>query len=371
MRRVFRIAAVLPLFLLTGGCSTPGHDTRAAADDSRRFWSTTNFSTFRRSVDRATGHAILTSPELKAPITWDELVLSWNAQVPRGSGLKFEVRALGADRKSEFYTMGYWAEDTAEQSRESVIDQKDEDGDVQTDTLALNWPASRFQIRVTFLGTNAADRTRLRFLGASFLNTKAALTARPPNQSAWGKSLPVPERSQLSHPGGRDWCSPTSVSMVLAYWSAVLNRPELKMELADAAAGIYDKNWPGTGNWSFNAAFAGKFDRMRACVTRLADVSELETLVAAGIPPVVSVSYDLLHGRKLDQGNGHLVVCVGFTELGDVLINDPWADLTKDDPIRYVIPRSNLAKAWARSHQTVYLIYPENWPVPKSPQGRW
>jgi hypothetical protein len=85
----------------------------------------------------------------------------------------------------------------------------------------------------------------------------------------------------------------------------------------------------------------------------------------------VSVSYDLLHGRKLDQGNGHLVVCVGFTELGDVLINDPWADLTKDDPIRYVIPRSNLAKAWARSHQTVYLIYPENWPVPKSPQGRW
>ena len=159
--------------------------------------------------------------------------------------------------------------------------------------------------------------------------------------------------------------------MVLAYWSAVLKRPELNVELADAAGGIYDKNWPGTGNWSFNAAFAGKFDGMRAYVTRLADVAELETWVAAGVPPVVSVSYDLLHGRKQGQSNGHLVVCIGFTEKGDAIINDPWAELKKSDPVRYVIPRANLVKAWARSRQTVYLIHPETWPVPKSREGRW
>jgi hypothetical protein len=267
--------------------------------------------------------------------------------------------------------MGYWAEDTAEFPRESVTGQKDEDGDVQTDTLVLKWPADRFQLRITLLGTNASARPWLRFLGASFLNTKAPFHARPPNQSAWGKVLPVPERSQLSDPGGRDWCSPTSVSMVLAYWSAVLKRPDLNVELADAAAGIYDRNWPGTGNWSFNAAFAGKFDGMRGVVVRLGDVAELEMLVAAGIPPVLSVSYDRLHGRKQGQSNGHLVVCIGFNEKGDAVVNDPWAELAKGDPVRYVIPRANLVKAWARSRQTVYLIHPENWPVPMSRAGRW
>lgn len=367
----FVLLALLLAVTMMMGCSTPDSQASASTNDLPRFWSTTDFSTFRQSTELETGRIVLTSPELKAPIRWDELVLSWNASVPAGSGLKFEVRALGAERKSEFYNLGYWAEDTAEQPRESVTGQKDEDGDVQTDTLSLKWAADRFQLRITFLGTNAATRPRLMFLGASFLNTKAAFLAQPPNQSAWGKVLLVPERSQLSDPGGRDWCSPTSVSMVLAYWSAVLKRAELNVELADAAAGIYDKNWPGTGNWSFNAAFAGKFEGMRAYVTRLADVAELETWIEAGVPPVVSVSYDLLHARKQGQSNGHLVVCIGFTKQGDAIINDPWADLKKSDPIRYVIPRANLIKAWARSRQTVYLIHPENWPVPKSRASRW
>ena len=316
------IAGVLVVSLLAG-CSTTDRQRATSNDDSPRYWSTTDLSRFRRSTEPGTGHTVLTSPELKAPIQWDELVLSWNGHVPAGSGLKFEVRALASERNSEFYTMGYWAEDTAEQLRESVTGQKDEDGDVQTDTLSLKWLADRYQLRITFLGTNASARPRLRYVGASFLNTKKNFPAQPPNKLAWGRGLPVPERSQLSDPGGRDWCSPTSVSMVLAYWSAVLKRPELNVELADAAGGIYDKNWPGTGNWSFNAAFAGKFDGMRAYVTRLADVAELETWVTARVPPVVSVSYDLLHGRKQKQSNEHLVVCIGFTEKGDAIINDP------------------------------------------------
>jgi hypothetical protein len=108
---------------------------------------------------------------------------------------------------------------------------------------------------------------------------------------------------------------------------------------------------------------------MRGCVVRLSDVSELETLVAARVPPIVSVSYDALYARLPDKGNGHLVVWSGFTENGDVVINDPWANFTKGDTVRQLVKRENFAKAWRSSRQTAYLIHPENWPVPKS--ERW
>jgi len=157
--------------------------------------------------------------------------------------------------------------------------------------------------------------------------------------------------------------------MVLAYWSGVLKRPELDADVPAVAAGVYDPNWPGTGNWPFNTAFAGRFDGMRACVVRLADVAELERLVAARVPPIVSVSYDALYARSPDKGNGHLVVCAEVTEQGNVVINDPWADFAKGDKVRQVVPRENFVKAWRHSRQTAYVIRPENWPVPDS--SRW
>lgn len=158
--------------------------------------------------------------------------------------------------------------------------------------------------------------------------------------------------------------------MVLAYWAKVTQRRELDVDVPEVAAGVYDKNWPGTGNWPFNTAFAGSLPGMRAYVTRLGDITELETLVAAGIPPIVSVSFDLLHGKEQDQGNGHLVVCVGFTEHGDAVVNDPWARLEKGEQVHGIVSRENLLKAWARSHRTAYLIYPESWRVSRTTAAR-
>ncbi len=324
----------------------------------------TDFASFRKSKGVEAGQVVLTSREIGTGFDWDELVVSWNAVAAAGSGLKIEARAVYAERPTKFYTLGFWASDTAEQRRESATGQKDEDGDVKTDTLVLRRPASRVQLRVTFLGTNTQNVASLKFLGVSLLNTKAAMAARAPDRSAWGRMLAVPERSQLAYPGGLDWCSPTSVSMVLAYWAGALNRRDLDVDVPEVAAGVYDKNWPGTGNWPFNTAFAGGLDGMRAYVTRLADVAELEALVTVGIPPILSVSFDLLHGEERDQGNGHLVVCAGFTEQGDAVVNDPWARREKGERVRQVVPRENLAGAWTRSRQTVYLIYPESWPIP-------
>ena len=370
MRRLkYLLPIVLPL--LVSSCATGGDSRPTSQLSSPGFRAVSDFSAFQRTTNRFSGEVVLESAWIRSPFAWDELVLSWNALTPIGTGLKFEARSTARERPTKFYNLGQWADDTAERRRESVLGQKDDDGDVLTDTLVLRQPTEQVQLRITLFPSANGTFPTLKSVGLSYLNRSSAVVSMPPVKQAWGKSLSVPERSQLSYAGGRDWCSPTSVSMVLSYWSRRLDRPELNVDVPEVAAGVYDLNWPGTGNWPFNTAYAGRFVGMRAFVTRLADLAELEAFVAAGVPPILSVSYDLLYGKARDRGNGHLVVCVGFTENGDPIVNDPWAEFEKGDKVRQVIPRANLAKAWAHSRRTVYLIHPETWRVPSSPEGRW
>ena len=154
--------------------------------------------------------------------------------------------------------------------------------------------------------------------------------------------------------------------MIMTYWSKQLNRPELDHDVPDIVKEVYDENWHGTGNWVFNTAYAGSYPGMRSCVTRLSDVSELEDWVAKGLPVALSLCYDRLRGKGPGP-NGHLVVCVGFTKDGDVIINDPGTSKN----IRKTFPRKNLVYAWANSKNAVYLIYPENAELPKDRFGHW
>jgi hypothetical protein len=159
--------------------------------------------------------------------------------------------------------------------------------------------------------------------------------------------------------------------MVLAFWAQKRNRPELDVQVPDAAHAIFDKVYDGTGNWSFNTAFAGAFPGMRAYVTRFGDISQLEEWIEAGIPPVVSLSYDLLRGVKRARDPGHLMVCVGFDQKGDLVLNDPAHRPERGEVARRVYPRANFIKAWRVSKNTVYLIYPEDASPPLDRYGHW
>jgi hypothetical protein len=110
---------------------------------------------------------------------------------------------------------------------------------------------------------------------------------------------------------------------------------------------------------------------MRAYIARFSDVSELEDWIAAGIPVVCSVSYRLLKGLEKPEASGHIVVCVGFTKEGDVIMNDPWAHLEKGEKVRKTFLRKDLIAGWGHSHNTVYLIYPEGAKLPADRFGHW
>ena len=333
-----------------------------AATDSGQFIGWTHFDAFTQHTNAA-GNV-----EWRSPVTpsrpADELIATWNADVAPDGWIRTELRAFHGGRPTRFYTLGLWSSDPAVHPRESVRGQQDDDGDVDTDTLQLKEAADGFQLKIT-LGpaTNAA---RLKLLAVCLTDTRAEPKARRPLRRAWGKSVTAPELTQLAYPEGGAWCSPTTVAMLLGFWAAKLDRPELALEVPDVARAVHDATWGGTGNWTFNMAFAGSLTGVRACVTRFGDARELEEWIEQGYPVGVSVCYDRL--RTLGPGpNGHLMVLVGFTEDGDVILNDPGVRRE----IRRVFPRERFLNAWAHSRNTVYLVYPEDAKLPRDRLGHW
>jgi uncharacterized protein YvpB len=358
--RLFTFAA-LTFSTMSAFTATPSEQTR--------FIGITNFNSFTRAMSG--NSTVLTSPIIKSPISWNEFVLSWNAVTPPGTWIRFEVQALEGTHKTKFYTMGIWSEDASKHERTTVDGQNDDDAKVKSDTLVLKEKASALQVRVIINAAPGQAIPQLKSLGLSFLDTTVKVAALPPNKAAWGKILTVPEKSQNSYPQEKGWCSPTSLSMVLNLWSQKLNRPEMALDVPEVADAIYDPNFGGTGNWPFNTAFAGKFPGMRAYVSRFSDISELEDWITAGLPVIISAPYNLMAPGRNATGYGHLTVCIGFTENGDVVINDPATNLEKGQHVRHIYKRADVEHAWSMSHRTVYLVYPEGTKLPVDRFGHW
>ncbi len=316
-----------------------------------------SFTNFTRTT--AQDETVLLSPELEAGLAWDELIVSWNATMTTNGSLVCEARAVTTDGPTHWFTLGRWSNCAKPNARTSVNDQHDDTARVETDTLILKQPAPRVQVRVTLHGADA----RLKFLTLCLADVHRPYEPKPPQKSAWGRTIAVPVRSQADYPEGvTKWCSPTCTTMLLAYWAGELRRPELDFDVRTTAASVFDLAWDGTGNWPFNMAFAGSQPGLRACVARLEDVADLEEWTGRGVPVAVSLSYTMLQGSPVPlPENGHLVVVCGFTATGDVVVNDPGV---RRGRVRRTFPRADFARAWAHSQRTVYLVWPEAQAVP-------
>ena len=336
------------------------------APSRTRFLGLTSFANWTKSAGAKAGENVWLSPEISVPQNWNELIASWNCALPQNGALKLEARGVYPDRATKYFVLALWSNDDQIAPRESVLNQKDPDGDVDTDTLVLQRHAVKMQLRLTLQN---ADMAALKCLGLCFSDARIQPIEREPNRAAWGKILPTPRLFQNDYEGGNVWCSPTSTAMILNHWSKVLSRPELERDVPTVVKGVYDRNWKGTGNWVFNTAYAGAMPGMRAYVSRFDDLRELEDWIAAGYPVALSISYDLLknNGKK---GSGHLVVCRGFTPDGDVVLNDPGRHL-KEGEAYHIHSRERVLAAWEHSRKTVYLIYPENVAPPVDVLNHW
>jgi Peptidase_C39 like family len=336
-----------------------------------------------------------TSPLRPVGFGADQLVASWNATTPHGSWLQVEMRGLtAAGTQTGWYVMGRWAADDPEAGgdihRTSVAGQDDANGSVDIDTFSAKAAHAllSYQLRVT-LYRKPGTRVRpvLRSVGAmaSLVPDRTRVPVSPLG-GAEGIELKVPRFSQDVHDGqypqydngGDAWCSPTSTSMVVAYWHRGPSKKAMSWidpSYADpqvdyAARNTYDYNYQGTGNWPFNPAYAARFG-LNGFITRLRSVTELEQFIKAGIPVVTSQSFKAseLPGAGYST-DGHLFVIVGFTAAGDPIVNDPASP--SDAAVRHVYPRAAFENVWLRSSSSggiVYVMYPPGHRLPPNVPG--
>jgi hypothetical protein len=340
-----------------------------------------------------------TSPWFQTGFGFTELVSSWNASTPAGTWIEVHMRALtDQGNVTKWYIMGRWAYGDGDILRTSVGHQGDADGYIAIDTFfAKDHPMVAYQLQVQLFrvaGSTATPIvTRLGAVASDPINSNPYVASATTMTQT--KDLLVPPFSQEIHAGqypqydggGEAWCSPTSTSMVVAYWHNVAGTPQPTRSdygyvlkdypgIADpwidyAARYTYDYHYQGTGNWPFNTAYAAHWG-LESEVTQLHSLAEAEQFIKAGIPLVASLAFqpNKLDGFLFRGTNGHLLVIGGFTANGDVISYDPAA--TSDDTVRRVYDRAQFEKAWmTATGGIVYVIHPASVPLPQSPLGNW
>ena len=321
------------------------------------------------------GEAItmLLGPQQPAPAPFTEVIPSWSAETPAGSWIEVQLRARRAGRWTRFYQLARWDNLREGSARRSFDVQADDDGRVATDTLVLAGPADLIQPRLLLHATAGAQPA----LAALHLALSARDAARAPHARPPACELPVPLRSQMAYPNGSGWCSPTAITMLLAYWHLRTGDQRLAPFMdhsaipALVAPQVYDPAYDGCGNWAFNTAFAAS-QGLTAYVTRLDGLDQIAPWVRAGVPLIISVAWKpgALNNAAVPSSNGHLLVVIGFDEHGHVITADPAG--ADERAVRRIYDAAQLEAAWQDNSQgAAYLIHPSDWPTPAPGDAPW
>ncbi|NEC87109.1 peptidase C39 family protein [Streptomyces sp. SID12501] len=315
-------------------------------------------------------YATWTSVVHRLTVPATEVIASWNARTPAGTWLQVELTGTYSDgTATPWYVMGRWASGDQDIKRTSVDDQTDDRSTVWTDTFAIDDPATglrldSYRLRLTLYrkpGTTATPTVWR--LGAMGSDVPDRFTV-PASTPGVVRELTVPRYSQEIHSGqypeydngGEAWCSPTSSQMIIEYWGRKPTAAQLAWvdpayadpQVCHAARFTYDFQYGGCGNWPFNAAYAATYKDLQGVVTRLGSLTDLETLVAAGIPAITSQSFLKAELTGAGYGtSGHLMTVIGFTADGDVIANDPFSPT--DQAVRRVYARREFENIWLRT----------------------
>lgn len=324
-------------------------------------------------------YAQWTGPAHRPAVPATEAIASWNARTPTGTWIQVDIEASYSDGStSPWYVLGRWnAGDDRQDARAPVIrrtsvdDQSDGKTSVWTDTLAVDDTGGSlrvvaYRLRLTLYREPGSTLTPTVWrLGAMASAVPDRFTV-PASEPGLAKELKVPRYSQEIHKGqypeydngGEAWCSPTSSQMILEYWGRGPTAADLAWvdpsyadpQVCHAARFTYDYQYGGCGNWPFNAAYAATYRDMQAVVTRLGSLTDLETLIRAGIPVITSQSFlkEELTGAGYGTA-GHLMTVIGFTGSGDVIANDPASP--SNPAVRRVYKRREWENIWLRTRR--------------------
>lgn len=323
------------------------------------------YAVWSPGAGRRTGRGLLrtwTLPWWEPGFAFADLVPWWEAETPDGSWIEVAAQA-GSERG--WHTLACWQAGPDAPRRTSPVG----DPEVDTDTWRPATSPVTCRLRVRLQASADGRPPVVRRLGAVVAAGAARATTSAPLRPRT-RILDVPRVSQLTwaEEGGRGWCSPTAVAMVLAHAGTLPATTDSGgVDVAAAAREVFDPAYDGTGNWPFNTAWAATVAG-HAFVTRLRDLRDAERFVDAGIPLVASVAYAHgdLPGAPTPGTDGHLLVVRGFTAAGDVVTNDPAAPSKRS--VRRTYRRAALERAWLDgSGGLAYVIHRADQALPKGP----
>ena len=295
----------------------------------------------------SSGEIVSTWVDTRIPA--NDLVLSWNFDMPIGTGAVMDMRVGDEEGKtvSAWYEMARvgFLPDLSRLARTDGV-KRDENGSVVDDTLVLSKKWHKVQYRVTFLSGVSHHSPTLRLIAISSVDRDTPVTystyVPSGKKEAWMRSLPVRWRTQaLEEPSiaGRI-CGPTSMSQAMEYLGCNIPTADLAAESYDYANEIF-------GNWPFLAQEAA-LHGLKAWVARCQDFKPIEDSIADGRPVVLSLAFNKgeLRNSPLSETDGHLILCVGMTPEGDLICNDSCSADKICDHIVY--KRDDMATAWLK-----------------------
>jgi hypothetical protein len=365
---VARGTATLVLFLLAGCASSPApapapvpgvmahtlvtlESSQLASGTLNRVVATTQ-STIAIEQRDAKGYPITgtwTSGQIASRYPCSELLPSWNLTAPGDTGARLDVRVRDAKLGtwSPWLFIQSWGKVPAERDRVTTFN----GGKVEVDVLVLAREADAFELRGTLYTYDIAGviTPELRRVSAVYSREVAneaarqGLVGRPETLPAtWSRDLAVPYRAQgwLPRSVRSDACSPTSVSMVMAYQG--VDEPT-----ATVAQCIYDNDHDLFGNWGRAVTYPSTRG-LSGEVVRISTMDEARAYIARGQPLIASIRYAKgeFPSALAQSSDGHLIVIRGFTSTGDAIVNDPGQ---KDRGNGVVYRADELAKAWIRN----------------------
>lgn len=307
-------------------------------------------------LESSSASSTYTSPWIEAAIPFNEALISWNVDVPDGAGFAVAMRfeREGETEPSAWYHFGRFG---SHPKVERPVTE-DSGGRVEIDCFTAKGLYRSHQYRVS-LASGKVGAPRIQRVSVLVSNTTGDRAlhekhSRRTKATAAGGSAPlwldVPFRSQRREEesiAGRI-CSPTSVSMVLAFRG--IDRPT-----AEVAARAYDSDHDIYGNWPANIQAAYSFG-LRGKLARFRTWDDARELIAAGQPIIISIRDPdgVLKNAPYEKTDGHLLVLCGFDEKGNPRVNDPAAKDAARGVTTY--DREQMQKVWLDQGGLAYLI---------------
>jgi Peptidase_C39 like family len=174
-----------------------------------------------------------TAPWSMSSFAFTEAVASWSASTPGDSFVEVEVRGRNSKGvTSSWDLLGRWAAGDKHVRRTTQTPQSDDLASVDVDTWKVKGSGGLVssQLRLSLYrkaGTKGPTVSSVALM-TSRLPRATSVAVSTPGPDV-GVGLDVPSYSQMAHSGhfpqwgggGEAWCSPTSTSMVLAYYGAL------------------------------------------------------------------------------------------------------------------------------------------------------